>query len=122
MREELDFGIEARNIAAVASTSRVRVPAVHRQWSTSRVLVLEYLDGVAVAHAEPVLARSGADRHGLARGLLAAMLGQVMGEGTFHTDPHPGNVLVLRDGQLALIDFGAAGRLDPRWPGATPPS
>jgi ubiquinone biosynthesis protein len=77
------------------------------------VLVLEYLDGVSVAHAEPVLAASGADRHGLARGLLAAILGQVMAEGTFHADPHPGNVLVLRDGQLALIDFGSVGRLDP---------
>ena len=113
LREELDFRIEARNIAAVASSSRVRVPAVYRQWSTSRVLVMEYLDGVAVRHAEPVLAASGADRHGLARGLLAAMFGQVMTEGTFHADPHPGNVLVLRDGQLALIDFGSVGRLDP---------
>src|SRR5215470_19499805 len=113
LREELDFRIEARNIAAVAGSSQVRVPAVYGQWSTSRVLVMEYLDGVAVRHAEPVLAASGADRHGLARGLLAAMLGQVMAEGTFHADPHPGNVLVLRDGQLALIDFGSVGRLDP---------
>src|SRR6516165_10395435 len=113
LREELDFRIEARNLAAVASSSRVRVPAVYQQWSTGRVLVLEYLDGVAVAHAEPVLAASGADRHGLARGLLAAILGQVMDQGTFHADPHPGNVLLLRDGQLALIDFGSVGRLDP---------
>ena len=72
-REELDFGIEARNIAAVAGTSRVRVPAVYGQWSTSRVLVLEHLDGVTVRDAEPVLADSGADRHALARGLLAAI-------------------------------------------------
>jgi len=113
LREELDFRIEARNIAAVASSSRVRVPAVYRQWSTSGVLVMEYLDGVSVRDAEPVLAESAADRHGLACGLLAAMLGQVMAEGTFHADPHPGNVLVLRDGQLALIDFGSVGRLDP---------
>jgi ubiquinone biosynthesis protein len=113
LREELDYRVEARNIAAVAGSSRVRVPAVHGQWSTSRVLVMEYLDGVAVRDAEPVLAESGADRHGLARGLLAAMLGQVLAGGTFHADPHPGNVLVLRDGQLALIDFGSVGRLDP---------
>ena len=113
LREELDFRIEARNIAAVASSSQVRVPAVHGQWSTSRVLVLEYLDGVSVRDAEPVLAESGADRHGLARVLLGTILRQVMAEGTFHADPHPGNILVLRDGQLALIDFGSAGRLDP---------
>jgi ubiquinone biosynthesis protein len=60
-----------------------------------------------------VLAATAADRHGLARGLLAAILRQVMAEGTFHADPHPGNVLVLPDGQLALIDFGSVGRLDP---------
>src|SRR5215472_15412507 len=113
LREELDFRIEARNIAAVAGSSRIRVPAVYGQWSTSRVLVMEYLDGVSVRDAEPVLAESAADRHGLACGLLGTILRQVMAEGTFHADPHPGNVLVLRDGQLALIDFGSVGRLDP---------
>src|SRR5215472_11395892 len=113
LREELDFRIEARNIAAVADSSRVRVPAVYGQWSTSRVLVMEHLDGVSVRDAEPVLAKTNADRHGLACVLLATMLRQVMLEGTFHADPHPGNVLVLRDGQLALIDFGSVGRLDP---------
>ena len=61
-------------------------------------MTLEYLDGVSVRDAEPVLAQSGADRHGLARGLLGTMLRQVMAEGTFHADPHPGNVLLLRDG------------------------
>ena len=63
---------------------------MYRQWSTSRVLVLEYLDGVAVRDAEPVLAQSGADRHGLARGLLAAMLRQVVAEATFHARPASG--------------------------------
>src|SRR6516162_1280511 len=72
LREELDFRIEARNIAAVAGSSRIRVPAVYGQLSTSRVLVMEYLDGVAVRHAEPVLAAGGTDRHGLARGLLVS--------------------------------------------------
>jgi len=86
---------------------------VYGQWSTSRVLVMEYLDGISVRDAEPVLAESGADRHGLACVLLGTVLRQVMLEGTFHADPHPGNVLVLRDGQLALIDFGSVGRLDP---------
>jgi ubiquinone biosynthesis protein len=113
LREELDFRIEARNIAAVAGSSKVRVPAVYGQWSTSRVLVMEHLNGVSVRDAGPVLAKINADRHGLACSLLGTMLRQVMLEGTFHADPHPGNVLVLRDGQLALIDFGSVGRLDP---------
>ena len=84
LREELDFRIEARNIAAVAGSSRVGVPAVYGQWSTSRVLVMEYLDGVAVRHAVPVLAASGADRHGLARGLLVSHV--YPAPGCYHAD------------------------------------
>lgn len=113
LREELDFRIEARNIATVACSSQVRVPEVYSQWSTRKVLVMEYLDGVNVRDADPLLTTQRVDRHGMACGLLGTVLRQVMMEGTFHADPHPGNVLVLRDGQLALIDFGSVGRLDP---------
>lgn len=111
LREELDFRIEARNIAAVAAggIEEIRIPAV--QSATARVLVLEWLDGVNVRDAGRRLA--GRDRLALARALLTTMLRQVMIDGTFHADPHPGNVLVLRDGALALIDFGSVGRLDP---------
>jgi ubiquinone biosynthesis protein len=116
LREELDFRIEARNIAAVASggSDDIRIPAVYS--ATARVLVLEWLDGVNAREADERLA--GCDRLELARGLLGTMLRQVMIEGTFHADPHPGNVLVLRDGALALIDFGSVGRLDPLQQGA----
>jgi ubiquinone biosynthesis protein len=109
LREELDFRIEARNIAAVAGSSDIRIPVVYR--STPRVLVLEWLDGLSVRDADALLC--DADRPALARGLLDTMLRQVMIDGTFHADPHPGNVLVLRDSRLALIDFGSVGRLDP---------
>ena len=115
LREELDFRIEARNIAAVSSgasggaSGEIRIPAVYS--ATARILVLEWLDGVNARDAGERLA--GCDRRELARGLLGAMLRQVMIDGTFHADPHPGNVLVLRDGALALIDFGSVGRLDP---------
>ena len=109
--EELDFRIEARNVAAVAAAGpgEVKIPAVYV--ATARVLVLEWLDGVNVRDAGHQLADS--DRLALARGLLSTMLGQIMIDGTFHADPHPGNILVLRDGALALIDFGSVGRLDP---------
>src|SRR5215469_4132483 len=111
LREELDFRIEARNIAAVAGggSGDIRIPAVYS--ATARVLVLEWLDGVNVRNAADQLA--DCDRLPLARGLLTTMLRQMMIDGTFHADPHPGNVLVLRDGELALIDFGSVGRLDP---------
>jgi ubiquinone biosynthesis protein len=112
LREELDFRIEARNIAAVATASSgdIRIPAVHS--ATRRVLVIEWLDGVNVRDADSLL--SDTDRPGLARVLLGSMLRQVMIDGTFHADPHPGNVLVMRaDRGIALIDFGSVGRLDP---------
>jgi ubiquinone biosynthesis protein len=51
-------------------------------------------------------------RAALARGLLDCLLRQVMLEGTFHADPHPGNVLLLADGRLGLLDFGSVGRID----------
>jgi len=111
LREELDFRIEARNIAAVSGggSGEIRIPIVYS--ATSRVLVLEWLNGANVRDAGAQLA--DCDRLALARGLLTTMLRQMMIEGTFHADPHPGNVLVLRDGPLALIDFGSVGRLDP---------
>jgi ubiquinone biosynthesis protein len=62
LREELDFRIEARNILAVASTSQIRVPAVYGQWSTGRVLVMEFLDGVNVRDADRRLTEQQADR------------------------------------------------------------
>jgi ubiquinone biosynthesis protein len=122
LREELDFRVEARNTATVAAAldppeSRqarpvVRIPRVYPQLSTSRVLVVEWLDGVNVRDACPLLEELGVSRLTLARELLRSLLRQIMREGTFHADPHPGNVLVLRDGHAALIDFGAVGRLD----------
>jgi ubiquinone biosynthesis protein len=111
--EELDFQVEARNIAAVATSSGIQIPAVHRSLSTSRVLVLDFIEGVSARDAGPVLEGEGADRTEVARRLLGCMLRQVMIDGTFHGDPHPGNVLVLPDTSLALIDFGLVGRLDP---------
>jgi len=117
VREELDFRVEARNIAAIAggmgADPPLRVPAVHMELSTARVLVMDRFDGVDLRDASPLLDRPGVDRQELARVLLRGMLTQVLVEGTFHADPHPGNVMVLSEGGLALIDFGAVGRLDP---------
>jgi len=116
--EELDFGIEARNIAAIAaaapSGSSIVIPAVHADISSRRLLVLERFEGPSIRDAGPLLDELGADRKALARELLAALLNQILIQGTFHADPHPGNILVLRTGQLALIDFGSVGRLDIR--------
>ncbi len=126
VHEELDFRVEARNIAVVRGAwarrgaepsggrNAVRLPAVHEDLSAADVLVLEKLPGVPVGDAGKQLDALGADRHGLARLLLSCSLRQVLLDGTFHADPHPGNVLVLEDGSLGLVDFGSVGRIDGR--------
>jgi ubiquinone biosynthesis protein len=123
MREELDFRVEARNMAAVASTwpgqqravggsVGVVLPAVHEQLCTEHVLVIEWLDGVSLRAAEQLIDERGLDRAELTRALLRSMVYQITEGGVFHADPHPGNILLLSDGRLALLDFGSVGRLD----------
>jgi ubiquinone biosynthesis protein len=114
VREELDFRIEAANMAAVATSAdgAVVVPVPHQPLCGQRVLVMQRLDGTPLSAAAPVIAERGLDRHKLARELLGSMLDQVMLRGVFHADPHPGNVLLLADGRLGLLDFGSVGRLD----------
>jgi ubiquinone biosynthesis protein len=115
IREELDFRVEARNMTAVGVSGadpEVVVPVPHDALCTARVLVMQRLRGVPLAAAGPVIAARGVDPSVLARSLLYCLLRQVMVGGVFHADPHPGNVLLLEDGRLGLLDFGSVGRLD----------
>ncbi|TDP92129.1 ABC1 kinase family protein [Labedaea rhizosphaerae] len=106
LAEELDFRTEAGNLAAFRSTDGLRVPAIFEELTTERVLVLERLDGV------PLSAPAAAPAPENARTLLHGMLRQLLDQGVFHADPHPGNVLVLAAGGLGMLDFGSVGRLD----------
>jgi ubiquinone biosynthesis protein len=116
LREELDFRIEARNASDISANlndfPNVQVPAVYADLTTSRVLVMEWLDGVSVRDSDQ-LDELGVDRNALAGYLLRCMIDQMLVDGHFHADPHPGNVMVLGDARIGLIDFGAASRLDP---------
>jgi ubiquinone biosynthesis protein len=129
MREELDFRVEARNIAAIAATWAdqqraaggsvpVMLPAVYERLCTERVLVIEWLDGVSLRAAGPLIDARGLDRAELTRTLLRSMVYQITEGGVFHADPHPGNIMVLTDGRLALLDFGSVGRLNTQQRGA----
>jgi len=109
LREELDFRVEAQNLAAVSPSDGVVIPKAYEDLSSLRVLVMERLDGVAISKAADF---GGADRPQLARDLLGTMLKEIVVDGVFHADPHPGNILLLTDGRLGLIDFGSVGRLD----------
>jgi hypothetical protein len=113
LREELDLRIEAGNMTAVAAAARgedLRVPAPYQPYCGERVLVMSYLDGRPLLTAAPGL--PAGSRAALARDLLDSLLGQVMLDGIFHADPHPGNILLLGDGRLGLLDWGSVGRID----------
>jgi ubiquinone biosynthesis protein len=117
VREELDFRVEAGNMAAVAAAGpggdgAVRVPVPHAPLCTQRVLVMQRLEGTPLGAADAAIAEQALDREALACALLEFMLKQIMVHGVFHADPHPGNVMVLTDGRLGLLDFGSVGRLD----------
>ena len=115
LREELDLRVEARNMTSVAAApgsrgSGIAIPVPYQPLCTGLVLVMERFDGRPLA---AINAGMPADvRAALARGLLDCLLREVMLEGTFHADPHPGNVLLLADGRLGLLDFGSVGRID----------
>ena len=115
IRREQDLVREGRLIERVASQfagdPTVRFPRIHWPLTTSAVLTMEFLDGVKVSAVgtseapdlDPtVVARRGAD----------AVLKQILVNGLFHADPHPGNILVLPDSVVAFVDFGIIGRID----------
>ena len=125
LREELDFRVEARNLTTITASSalhrsrdQVRLPHLYGEFTTHRIMVMELLDGVPLGRADAVIAERGLDRTELARTLLRCLLRQIMIDGVFHADPHPGNILVQPDGHLALLDFGSVGHLDTELQGA----
>jgi ubiquinone biosynthesis protein len=114
IRLELDYGHEARNAEAFhrnfARHEQVVVPRVIRQYSTSRVLTLEYLNGTKVADLDLDSMRPE-ERREIAYRLADAWMTMVFRHGFFHSDPHPANIFVLESGALGLVDFGQAGKL-----------
>ena len=116
---QLDFRLEAVNLAALRATQsrsnradEVRLPELVETLSTDRVLTMEYLDGetLKAARSDPDADRGVLDA--AMRQVLRAFVRQVVFDGVYHSDLHPGNIMVLPDGKPALVDFGSVGRLD----------
>ena len=114
--EELDFTREAANNAAMriarGDDEGVAFPEIFVALTTRRMLVMEEVRGKPVSDASAV-ERSGVPRGVLAERLMESFLNQVLGDGIYHADPHPGNILIDADGLLWFIDFGAVGMIDP---------
>lgn len=115
---ELDFLNEARNAERIrqnlAHRQDVLVPRVIRELSTQRVLVLEYVTGIKVTDVV-ALERAGIDRHAVAHTLADIFCHQILHDGFFHADPHPGNILVQPGPRIVLLDFGLAKTLPPEF-------
>lgn len=116
LRVELDYTIEARNAEKFANQYKtwknIHVPPVYWDYCTSRVLTMGFAEGIKLSDQEQ-LDQAGLDRRLLAERFAKTIFHQVLVEGFFHGDPHPGNVLALKDGSLVLLDFGMVGRLTP---------
>ncbi len=114
--EEIDYLNEGRNADRFRRNFRdqdwVRVPRVYWRYTSARVLTLEYLPGIKISQYE-ALEAAGLDRGTIANLGAQAYLQQILRDGFFHADPHPGNIAVATDGGLIFYDFGMMGRIKP---------
>jgi len=114
---ELDYRVEASNYEtfreALTKFPQLYTPKIYTELSTGKLLVMEYVRGVKVTDLAEE-SRSKLDGEELADELFEAYLHQVLVKGFFHADPHPGNILLNREGRLVLIDLGMVARVPPR--------
>jgi ubiquinone biosynthesis protein len=108
---ELDFLHEADNCDTIrhnfALDPEVIVPEVYREFTTRRVLTMEFIEGIKITRVEELEA-AGIDKHAVAQKLTEVFCAQILRDGFFHADPHPGNILVQPGPKLVLLDFGLA--------------
>jgi ubiquinone biosynthesis protein len=111
---ELDLVAECRNAERIATSfaddDRIVVPEVHWSFTREQMNVQDFIDGIPVADLAALKA-AGVDCKQVARTGAQAVLKMMLEDGFFHADPHPGNVFVLPEGRIGIIDFGMIGRL-----------
>ncbi|HEY8041966.1 MAG TPA: AarF/UbiB family protein, partial [Polyangiaceae bacterium] len=117
LSEELDFALEADHIERIAKNfladPRVVFPQPVRELCTRRVLTTTFVEGVKASDLGALVAL-GVDRRDVATRLVRLYCQMIFVDGVYHADPHPGNVLVQKDGAIVLLDFGAVAELSPQ--------
>ncbi len=114
IKRELNFDIEAGNIERFARNFRsdktIHIPEVYRHLSTDKVLTMEFVEGIKVSDID-ALADANLNLELIANRGADVILKQIFKHGFFHADPHPGNILVLPDNVICLLDYGMTGTL-----------
>lgn len=115
LEKEMDYTIEAASMERVSiqflSDANVYIPKVYRKFSTQRVLTIEFVDGIKVSDIEQ-LTQAGLDLKLITQRGADILFRQIFTFGFFHADPHPGNLFVLPDNVICLLDFGMMGAVD----------
>lgn len=116
IHEEMDYAAEGRNAEQFRDSfknwSNIHVPKIYWNATTSKVLTMEFIHGTKVTDLEQQR-RLNISPEKVNRLLIKTYLKQLLEDGFFHADPHPGNLLVMPDGRLAFFDFGMVGRITP---------
>jgi ubiquinone biosynthesis protein len=115
LEKEIDYKIEATNMERTArqfiDTPFVYIPKVYRDNTTSRILTSEFIEGIKISELDKIEA-AGLDRKLIVARVAEIILSQIFDHGFFHADPHPGNVFVLQNNVICLLDFGMAEVVD----------
>lgn len=117
IHEEMDYACEGKNAERFTESfkgwSNVHVPKIYWDASTAKVLTMDFIHGTKVVDIDGLKARKISPEK-VNRLLIRTYLKQLLEDGFFHADPHPGNLLVMPDGRLAFFDFGMVGRITPK--------
>jgi len=111
IRRELDYGAEAQNARRFAvnfAGTPVKIPEIYTELSTTEVLTMEFIEGTRFQHLRPLLL-TPTERRRVATMGAEAIFKMAFEDGFFHGDPHPGNLVLTPEGELALLDFGMVG-------------
>jgi ubiquinone biosynthesis protein len=115
IKEELDFTQEGENAERFRQNfirdKGIEVPIVKWIYTTRRVLTMEFIEGIRIDDC-PALEAAGINQPNLARNLVTSICNQILRDGFFHADPHPGNIQVLLNGAIVFLDLGMVGHLD----------
>jgi len=114
LKNELDFTKEAENTDTFRNNfskdEGIKVPEVNWNYTSRRVLTMEFIDGIGVDDHN-ALQKAGIDKREIAKKIAESICNQILRDGVFHADPHPGNIKILWDGTIVFLDLGMVGRI-----------